>query len=220
MIVADVIARARTLLQRFALELHVDQQMFAALTDEQRRVLDSLVLIANTAYALPGEACVEADVSEMESPWPLPDDYWRPRRFTLEYQNGRKRQIILVPERYGFHLPVRVPSAYIRQNRIYPVDGNPAEFEDRRHGWNGVKKVEMLYLTEPAAVEGVQDELSVTNDCIGYLSAFLAAREALLSAEGALAVQSIQQRATTEWESLVERVKEHPGQVPVGFNRE
>lgn len=204
----EVLAAARLTLVEFGdFEFVEDQELYAELGAEDRRLVDEIAAQDNPAYPL-GELCATAQhIDTMAGPYALPAGFWRGRRYDLEYADGIRRAVHMIHPQSGFHLPPRVPAAYIQGAAFYPVDGlyadRDADPAKRRWGWGEAKKIHFFYLAEPEVPSKGESELASPVDALKYLSRFVAALLAIRAKPEDIIVRLLHERTGSAKEQLL-----------------
>lgn len=217
---SDVIVRARDVLAEFDVNLIEDKRLFWELTDEVRRMVERLIQVNNAAFPFPSDYAPSVDVgSAWAESYAIPNDgggtprsFWRARRLTLTYGNGRKQYVQLVEEKAAYSVPQVQPSAYIIGEDLYPVDGvSDGLLASRVFGWNDASTVDLVALREPLAVDDKGDDVEAPDEALPYLGYWLAKFMATRAKADDGIVEQIRSDMNARHQELIGTVEAYPG---------
>lgn len=212
---SDVLGRAREVLNEFDTHLIVDARLFTELSDETEKLVEEIILWNNPAFPIPTDDSEIIDVSTYAASYDLHENFWRPRRATLNYASGQSQHIQLVPENVQYQVPLVTPSAVIKAAKIFPIDGTPTDESGRIYGWTGAASITLNFATKPAAVTQDSDPVQAPDEAVQYLAYWLAHFMAVRAKAGEATV-AIGEKVALRKQELRERVIRYGGPMTWG----
>lgn len=147
-----------------------ETELLRRLAQEQRKLLEELILLENMALELPGDKQFSVDISTYVASYSVPSDLWRVRQTTVEFSTGPDMAVRRVPSSWRNRVPQYQPAMYLQGSSFFPIDNGST----RTYGWSGAAAVVWDYITEPTDPAAATDLMEVPDEALEYLGAFLA----------------------------------------------